>query len=233
MSNAQTFLDLFNQLEQLLDEMNHSTEHYGFRRLVENLSKRNKLVNNFKVQLIEYNELRNAIVHKSTGRPIAEPYPEVVGEMQHMLDVLSRPPLAVDIATSPVYTCTTQTTLKELVTQMSQNHYTSIPVYHDDRFVGVFSDNSVTKYLANTKQAIDLDSTLVSQVLECCDDPNGKNNAYQFVDKHTDAYTVRDEFMKFTREKKRLGAIFITEHGDKNEDIVGIITPLDLPKIEE
>ena len=37
----------------------------------------------------------------------------------------------------------------------------------------------------------------------------------------------------FIKEKKRLGAIFLTQTGQKNEKIHGIITAWDLPKISQ
>ena len=145
MSNAQTFLTLFNKIEHFLDQLNQSTEHYGFRRLVDNLSKDNDLVANYKLELVDYLELRNAIVHKSTGKPIAEPYPEVIKKMEQIYDALSNPPKAMKIATKPVYFCTTKTPIVEIIKEMNSNFYTSIPVYHQDQFIGVFSDNSLTR----------------------------------------------------------------------------------------
>lgn len=233
MSNAQTFLDLFNQLEQHLDKISQSIDHLGFRRLVENLSKTNQVIDNFKLQLIEYNELRNAIVHKSTGEAIAEPHPEVIGEMQHIYQVLTNPPQAISIAATPVYTCTTQTSVLEVIKAMSTNFYTSIPVYHDQSLVGVFSDNSITKWLADDNEAGDLGQLLIGQLQNYFDQPDSKFNSYQFLPLATNVFTVRRAFTRFTQEKKRLGAIFLTSNGLNTEDIVGIITAWDLPKIKQ
>jgi len=161
MSNAQTFLTLFNKIEHFLDQLNQSTEHYGFRRLVDNLSKDNDLVANYKLELVDYLELRNAIVHKSTGKPIAEPYPEVIKKMEQIYDALSNPPKAMKIATKPVYFCTTKTPIVEIIKEMNSNFYTSIPVYHQDQFIGVFSDNSLTRWLAHINKPLDLKNILV------------------------------------------------------------------------
>lgn len=175
MSNAQTFLTLFNKIEQFLDQLNDSTEHYGFRRLVDNLSKHNDLVANYKLELVDYLELRNAIVHKSTGKPIAEPHPEVIEEMQQIYDALSNPPRAISIAAKPVYSCTTKTPLLEVIREMNTNFYTSIPIYHDEQFVGVFSDNSLTRWLAHANKPLNLENTLVSQVQDYFDQADRKS----------------------------------------------------------
>ncbi len=233
MSAADEFLTLFNKIEQRLDDLNDSTRHYGFRRLVENLSKENPLINTFKVQLIEYNQLRNALVHQSTEEAIAEPHPEVLAEMRSIYQQLTKPPLAKEIAASPVFTATTQTPLIEVIKAMNQNFYTSIPIYHDDRFVGVFSDHSITQWLAQVAGPIDPAETILSQLQEFFNQPDDKFNSYQFMEKDVDLYTVRRAFTSFTREKKRLGAVFLTAHGRPTEEILGIITAWDLPKMEK
>lgn len=231
MSAAGQFLTLFNKIEQRLDELNQSTRHYGFRRLVENLSKKNKLVAHFRLPLIEYNELRNALVHKSTEEAIAEPHPEVITKMEEIHQLLTDPPLAKEIASSPVYTATTQTPVLEVIKAMNQHFYTSIPIYHDQAFVGVFSDHSITQWLAASKDSIDLQGTALSQLQDFFNQADDKFNSYQFLPENVDALTVKKAFTAFTEEKKRLGAVFLTKNGRKNEKILGIVTAWDLPNV--
>lgn len=231
MSNAQTFLTVFNKIEQFLDQLNQSTEHYGFRRLIDSLSKHNDLVDTYKMELVDYLELRNALVHKSTGKPIAEPSDEVVKKIKDIYDALSNPPLAISIAAKPVYVCTTKTPILDVIKEMNHNFYTSIPVYSQDLFVGVFSDNSLTRWLAHINKPLNLQDVLISQLQDYFDKEDSKFNSYRFMNIETDVFTVRQAFTSFTEEKMRLGAIFLTEHGQKNEKIQGIITAWDLPKI--
>lgn len=231
MPNAQTFLTIFNKIEQHLDEMNNSTKHYGFRRLVDRLSKENALINKHKTQLVDFLELRNALVHKSTGEPIAEPNPEVITQMEEIYQELTTPLQAMRIASKPVFTVTIKTPLKEVIQAMNQNFYTSIPIYSRDLFVGVFSDHSLTKWLAHVNQHLKISEISLSQLQDYFDREDDKFNGYQFMDLKTDIPTVRKAFTQFTQEKKRLGAIFLTKNGQKAEKIEGIITAWDLPKI--
>lgn len=231
MTNAQIFLTLFNKIEQHLDQINNSTNYYGFRRLVDHLSKDNELVAHYKLELIDYLELRNAIVHKSTGKPIAEPHSEVIEQMQAIYDALTNPPQAMEIATHPVYTCTTTTPVLEIIQKMNQNFYTSIPVYHDGMFVGVFSDHSLTKWLAHIDKPLNLDDIYISQIQNYFDKENDKFNGYQFMAKNVDIFTVKKAFASFMEKKMRLGAIFLTKNGHKQEPIEAIVTAWDLPKM--
>jgi len=230
---AQTFLDLFNKLEKHLNQQLGATEYYGFRRLISRLSKDNGIIDTYKQDLIEYSELRNAIVHKSTGEVIAEPHQTTVDQLQKIYDLLTHPPLVMSIAASPVYTCETKQYVSEVVVKMTTQFYAYVPVLHDRRFVGVFSENTLAKWLADLSptESISLSKVTIGQLQDYYDRPDDKANAYDFVAQETDVYSIRQKFLSFTSEKKRLGALFVTANGRREEDIIGIVTAWDLPKI--
>lgn len=233
LATAQEFLTIFNQLEQHLTQLKGTTEYIGLRRLVEQLSKSNGIINFYKHDLIEYVELRNALVHKSTGRPIAEPHQEVVDQLKYIYRALTKPLTALEIAKKPVYTTTVHDLLSDVLSQMAQHFYHAVPVYVDNRFVGVLSQHSIVKWVGEhtAREQFSLSSATVGQLQQYFDRPNDKYNAYVFVSQNIDAFTIRESFMSFTSEKKRLGAVFVTEHGNQNEPILGIITAWDLPKV--
>ncbi|HEX7018118.1 MAG TPA: CBS domain-containing protein [Patescibacteria group bacterium] len=230
---AEQFLDTFNKLEKHLNQLVGATEYYGFRRLVNQLSKRNGIVELHKQDLIEYSELRNAIVHKSTGEVIAEPHAETVTHLQAIYDKLVDPPSVMSIAATPVYTCDTKDMVDQLVRTMKQKFYAYVPVMHDGRFVGVFSENTLTKWLADVTPGANLRlaDVTVGELQEYFDGPDDKANAYTFVAQAADVYHVQQQFLSFMSEKKRLGAIFITAHGRREEPILGIVTAWDVSKI--
>lgn len=232
-ASAQTFLDVFNKLEKFLNQQLGATEYYGFRRLISRLSKENGIVETYKQDLIEYSELRNAIVHKSTGEVIADPHQATVDQLQKIYDLLIHPPSVMTIAAQPVYTCSTNNYLGEVLTQMKNHFYAYVPVVHDGRFVGVFSENTLTKWLADLapEETISMARITIGQLQEYYDRPDDKANAYAFVAKETDVYSIRQKFLSFTSEKRRLGALFVTAHGRREEEIIGIVTAWDLPKI--
>ncbi len=233
MSNAEKFLTTFNQLEKELHRLRGATEHLGFKRLVDTLSQSNSLVDLHKIDLIEFVELRNAIVHRSTGLPIAEPHDDVVAKMSHIYELFAHPPTALDIAAQPVYTCRTDEPIARLVKTMHQEFYTNIPVYNDGTFVGVFSEHTLVAWLAGraNDETFRLEETTVGELHAYFDQESDKHNGYKFVSQDTSAFAVREAFTTFLSEKKKLEAVLVTQTGNPQEHIKGIITAWDLPKI--
>lgn len=230
---ASLFLEIFNKLEKYLNQRVGATEYYGFRRLINRLSQESGIIETYKQDLIEYSELRNAIVHKSTGEVIADPHQATVDKLQKIYELLTNPPLVMSIAASPVYTCKTSDLLSDVLKEMTSRFYAYVPVLHDHRFVGVLSENSFAKWLAAhaVEEGLSPSQVTVGQLQEFYDRSDDKANAYDFVAQDTDVYRVREKFVSFTSEKRRLGALFVTSNGRREEAIIGIVTAWDLPKI--
>jgi hypothetical protein len=232
-SPAQDFLSTFNRIENVLQEMYGSTKYVGFKRMVETLSKSSGLIAEYALDLIEYLQLRNAIVHKTTGQPIAEPHSEVVTAIKDLYRSLSNPPMASSLAAKPVYSCRTADRLIDVIFKMKQNFYSMVPVYHDHHFVGVMSDHSLVLWMGSLKKGenVDLNTQTIGGLQDYFGHEDDKYSGYRFIKPDTDIYTVRDFFLSFISEKKRLGAVFITPSGNSQQEILGIITAWDMSKI--
>lgn len=233
--NADQFLALYNKLERYLRSANDSTKHVGFKRLVDKLSQRDALLALYKQDLIEFVELRNAIVHRSTGAPIAQPTDQALERMNELYEKLTHPPTALEIATTPVFTCSTAQNISEVVKTMQQKRYTYVPVYHSDSFVGVFSERSLTMWLASvaTEDSFDLTQKTIGQLQDFFDKQDDKYNAYMFVEKDANAFNIRDHFVQFMEDHKRLAAVYVTRDGSFQQEILGIITAWDIHKLSQ
>jgi len=232
-SNAKKFLETFNKIEHVLHDLYGSTRYVGFKRMVETLSKEDSLIAQYAIDLIEYLQLRNAIVHKSTGESIAEPHDDVIVGITRLYEQLSHPPTAADLASTPVDICQTTDALEKVVIRMRQHFFSMVPVYHDNRFVGVLSDHSLVSWLGQLSPGknFNLQDYTVASLQEYFGHEDDKHTGFRFISPQTDIYTVRDFFLSFTSEKKRLGAVFLTKSGTSMGEIEGIITAWDMWKI--
>jgi predicted transcriptional regulator len=232
-SNADQFLNTFNQIERYLRSTFDVTEHLGFKRLVDRLSRENSLVALYKQDLIEFVELRNAIVHKSTGLPIAEPSNEAVARIVELERKLTNPPMVIDIASKPVYSALVQDNIADVIRTMNAERYAYVPVYDGKLFIGIFSENSLIKWLAATAsgERFLIKEQVLNEVKDFFDSQDDKHNTYRFVAQDVDAFTVRDYFTSYLSEKKRLNAVFVTANGSPQEEIIGIVTAWDIHKL--
>jgi predicted transcriptional regulator len=233
--NAEQFLNSFNRIEQYLGSVNDSSNHVGFKRLVDKLSQTHSLVGLYKQDLIEFNELRNAIVHRSTGEMIAQPSDQALHKIQELEQKLTNPPRALDIASKPIYAVQSDEYISTLVRTMNEKHFSYVPIYEGSTFKGVFSEHTLTRWLASiaTDQGFTITEQHVNQVYDFLDSQDDKYNAYRFVDKDKDAFSIREDFIQYMSKNKRLSAVFVTDSGSPQQDILGIITAWDIHKLGE
>lgn len=232
MSNSAKFLAAFNRIEKHLASLRRRRGHRGMRELVRMLKNKHKALRIYEADLREFSELRNAIVHRTTGQSIAEPRKATVDRIEHIARVLINPPLAMDIASKPVFVCDVRASMIEIVKRMAREEFEHVPVYNGKSFVGVFSDISIMKWVAALTKTQEIDALTIGDMKPYLDKPNEGVNGYQFVAKNMDIREMQERFLSFMDEKKQLGALFITNKGKRSEKILGVVTPRSLPKIK-
>lgn len=231
MNNSAKFLAAFNRIEKHLASLRKRRGHRGMRELVRLLKNKHKSLRVYEADLREFSELRNAIVHRTTGQSIAEPRKSTVDRIEHIARVLINPPLVMDIASKPVFVCDVRAKMSDIVKKMARDEFEHVPVYNGKSFVGVFSDISIMKWLATQKSSCNISDMTIGDMKPFLDKPNEGVNGYQFVAKNMDIREMQERFLSFMDEKKQLGALFVTNKGKRSEKILGVVTPRSLPKI--
>lgn len=114
---------------------------------------------------------------------------------------------------------------------INEKNYTQFPVYDDNEFVGLISENGVTNWLAKnvSEDIISLIDTPLKSIIKC---EENKNN-YNFISRSTSVYEAEEIFKEFTTNGSKLDALLITHSGNKKESLLGIITPWDIININE
>jgi len=180
-------------------------------------------------------ELRNLLTHNAEigGEPVAEPSEPVVASLRRILDYVRRPPLALDFATpgSKIISADPDDRVLDIMRVMEKNGYSHIPVLERRRFIGVFSVSTVFSCVLHDpsfKIAPETPLRALSGML-----PLEKHmENYAFVHRETSITQARQMFEKPRGKNKRLSVIFITEHGRREEGLLGMLTPWDIMKEE-
>ncbi|CCU83751.1 hypothetical protein BG32_13905 [Mesotoga sp. HF07.pep.5.2.highcov] len=94
MKNSVRFVRAFATTEGEFSRFNEDNQIDEFSRSLRGLSKSDKVLRSFLEVLLEYSELRNAIVQTVTADtgPIAEPHGEVVQDIERIARMLNDPP---------------------------------------------------------------------------------------------------------------------------------------------
>lgn len=227
--NSQRYLNAFIDIEQALGKIVKNERHIPFYRLVDAAARIDPFVRDIAVELKEYGDLRNAIVHERINdEPIAEPHADVVRRLEWIRDLLRTPPTVGEIFLGPVVTCRHDDTLREVVSRMHANAFSKLPVYQGPNFVGILTAEAVTYWLADhIDNGLNLGQERVESVLRYLHNPDN----YQFVAPDCSLFDVLRIFEDYSHRGKRIQAILISDDGTEIGQLLGIITVFDLPKI--
>jgi predicted transcriptional regulator len=170
-------------------------------------------------------EIRNAVVHNKTApnRYVCIPSQEALDEILGIETQLINPSRAIPTFSKEVVSFQKSDQLSKVL-QIDKD-FSQFPIYCKSEFVGLLTENGMTRYLANyiveEETIIDFQDQFVGNVLES-EEVSGSN--YEFVSRNE---TV-DQIIYSFSIKTLLEAIFITEHGCKHESLLGVVTRWDI-----
>jgi hypothetical protein len=155
-SRADRFLAAFNQVEQLLRDRISADRHLRFYELVDRAARSDATVAAFAIDLKEFADLRNAIVHeRGSGKPIANPYPETVAAIEATCELIRTPPRVSDvIRVDRVETCEPRTLVLDAASVMRTGDFSQLPVIIDGKVAALLTAETVMRFIASHRFAV-------------------------------------------------------------------------------
>lgn len=202
-------------------------------QLLVEMVKRGTLSHDSHFALEMFARLRNAIVHNplaSDLRPIAEPHLDAVQKYEHLVSSVLEPPPASTIAVplEKIFSTEWSQAVLKVVETMRTNVYTHAPILENGQIVGVFSESTLFSVLAAQRQIAIDHATTLSELRGFVPLSGSVSEVFEFISVNTPIPEVASRFQGNFRERKRLGALFLTEKGDPTEPLCGLITAWDV-----
>lgn len=230
MSNARRFLDDFVKLEMYLKKYLNNPK-VGFVQMVHMASKTQTTIKRHASDLIEFAQLRNAIVHNRIGEDeaIAEPHDVVVELMDKIVEQVSEPKRVRGFCEGkPVYYANPHDNLAEVLLIQQKKNYSVVPVYEGQQYVGMLHYRLYQRLLErHAHKNLRLDDMVVEDVLELYE----SDDRVMFFAENTELDVVLDRIMLMSEKGRTVIAVIVTESGHLNDLPVGILTMADLPRI--
>ena len=136
--------------------------------------------------------------------------------------------MGIAVPKSRIYTVSPDDCALSVIREMHTKVYTHVPVIENGQFVGVFSENSVVSYLA-ANEIVGLDQTIKIREFDAFIPVHSHNSeTFVFFPRDASLFQIVSHFRQSLRERKRLGAVFLTQSGKHTEDILGLITAWDI-----
>lgn len=227
-SNSSRFLYAFNRIEKHLSSIINSRDHISFSKMVVMLKRSNAIVRRYNEDLLELAELRNAIVHGRTepNYAIAEPHDRTVKIIESIESELLQPQKVIPRFSKEVFSFQSHEALSSVLRKIKESTLTRFPVYDRERFIGLITANGITHWLARhvEEHIISINETPLESLLQF----EATSNNYLFINSEASIYEASDIFKDRLHHGPKLDALLITQHGQKDEELLGIITVADI-----
>ena len=147
-SIASKFIEAYNIIDRTLRTQYGYKDSLSFSELLRQTAPKNQLVKKYADELYDFGRLRNAIVHKSTDKIIAQPNDEAVELITHIAKLLTSPPLAIDVVKKrQIIAFADDQNVLDLIEAIYKHNYSNIPIYQGDRVVGIVNSKQVLNVL--------------------------------------------------------------------------------------
>jgi len=233
------FVALYNRLEKVLKEkVNNGKGKMSFyeltRRAVEN---KDKVVTYYKKDLDLIRKFRNLLLHEHVNieNYLAVPSDYLVDITEQLIEKISRPQRVKDLFLKDVKSFSLDDSLSTVLKEVEATKYTQFPVFDKQRLVGIISDNGITLFLSQmvAEDIISIQETKVSDVINY----DEEKESFDVVIENKSIYDINEMYEKQIKEGNTNYIVLISnksrESIQESKDITGIITPWDVPMIEQ
>lgn len=171
-------------------------------------------------------DLRNAVIHQRerSYEYLSVPLPSIVENLERIRDQFKSPERVYPKFGKEVTSFQAEDLLSEVLKDISEKEFSQFPIYQQNRFLGLLTENGITRWLANhcTKvmTLVELGEVTVKDLLN----QEEQRTNYHFVPRGATMLDAENFFIQNTL----LEALLITEKGKQDEKLMGVITRWDM-----
>ena len=228
MNNTEIFIEKYNQLELVVKTTYQLSDSDSISYY---LTEQKRFVS-FKPQIKYCQSVRNLLHHnqKIQGKYSVIPSDEMLYFINELIDQISNRSkcYAIAIKTSQIYQCRLDDSIRKAMLEMKKFHYTHVPILDNEKVIGVFDENVLFNFLIED-EIVEIDiNTKFRDIKNYLNFENREMVDFLFFKSTAYVDELIEEFEKSFRRGKRVGLVFLTSTGSKNERITGIITAWDI-----
>lgn len=233
-TNKQKFIKKYKKLEVLLNKIKGNMDTNSISSIIEglkNIPLYKEIINQYKDELKLILDLRNLLSHSDHDTYIDEVSESSIALIEKLYKILNNPPMVEKIMAHPVAYLDLNQPIEQATKYILKNLYSHIPVYDEEcSFKGVISEINLLSIFESGKYKEEIQ--IKNYLKEINKKKFKQHNKILFLSLKNNIFEVQKKFNEAINQKERLGAIFITKTGNKNEKPLGVITAHDLYKIK-
>lgn len=230
---SERFLQIYNELDDYMRKNLKVEMFVDHGLLLKQMADKNRVFSEYYKDLKTFADMRNLLVHnpyKGSADPILIPHEYIVNRYEYIKNQVIHPRKALSIAVPAhlIYTTTLSDNALKVIETMNQKTYTHVPVLDEKKMIGIFSENTILSYLSHHKEALILKDMKIEEFKDFIPLNKHLSETFEFVGRHALLLDVEELFRKNLALRKRVGMVFITNSGKKDEELLGILTSWDI-----
>lgn len=227
--DANEFIALHNALHTLLRRKTGLREDADYSSVVSHAKNARLIDAKQKEYLLLVGRLRNAIVHDECypNEIIAEPHPQTIEKLRQLKAKIENPPTIDNLAKNQPKIFKASDRLLECLQHMHAHDYSQIVVSTGNEHTLITREDIACwfeKQIVQNEILISLEDKTLEEILSV----ENKDDC-KFLQKNAKLADLLAMFE--TRDREKLAAVLITEHGRPAETPINIFTHYDLPEI--
>lgn len=230
MGRVENFISEFNMLHDALkDKTNKNDDFFTLLKQLE----RDPIISRYKDELHIIRKLRNLLVHekRTIAYDIAVPSEEVIEQLKFIRQQVIQPATAGQHFSRKVFCFHVDDSLERLLYFVDRKHLYQFPIFDENGLAGVISHNGITNWLAHnfSEEGIDITDVKIQDLV--ADEDSYYH--YEVISSKTNLFDVEAMFSSnlFVGRSQYVILIADEEPIKDWDDLKGIITPWDLPKL--
>ena len=228
--NAEVFLQKYRILEGLLEKRYDGEKMSSSSVVMEYI--RDPDSESVRVDLDLIREIRNLLSHNaaSDGEAVVQPSAAMIARLDEIIEHVKRVLPAKDFGTPAgrILFAHPNDNVLSVMRSMQKNGYSHVPVMEKGSLKGIFSIKCLFDYLA-TKGFSALDaSARIRDLGDHISIDGRRGERYMFVPANTSIISVRAAFRSYKERDRRLRAVFVTQSGSPQEEIICMLSPWDV-----
>ncbi|MEM9955691.1 MAG: hypothetical protein AAF846_29090 [Chloroflexota bacterium] len=222
-AKTERFLNAFNQIHDYMkQEIKTYQDNFG---ILLGLMNEKTLIKKRDYDFLDNcRELRNHIVH-SKKRYMAIPSIETVERLERILNRFENLPTVHSVFGGEVRIIQADETMYHVMKIVEDTGFTQFPVYNDDQFVNLMTENILTRWLA--RHVVSHQEMAFADLRDTAADAlrllNDDDKHWEFIPRHMTITAATNLFAS----RPVLEALIITERGNVTDSPLGIVTRSD------
>jgi hypothetical protein len=235
MTKEQQFLDLFRKLEKYLRiEYNQGNYSYSsFMSTIYKIKKSNRnplFTNKYNFDILQQaSQVRNIISHNND---VIIPSEKFLNDFRKVVDKICEP-LKIEnvmIQLSKLRTAGLSTKVGSVINMLKEYGFNTIPIIDNNQLMGVFTEKSAYDYLSMKKNQTLTKDMKIRDILEAIDLNSDPRKYFDFIGRDASIIEAYDCFTRDLKSKRELLLLLVTEEGEKEQKLLGIVALRDIEK---